>query len=99
MSFWMAGSTLLNFLLRLPFEHLSQSAWGLAAMALAIQVIAVLFSLAGPVPINKRIAKWTPESLPSDWKEQEHGWDLYHCFRTGGLTMGFAILAGSAGLR
>jgi Domain of unknown function (DUF1772) len=98
MPFWMAGSTLLNFLLLLPFEHLSRSAWRLAAMALAIQVIAVLFSLAGPVPINNRIAKWTPESLPPDWKEQEHRWDLYHWFRTGGLTVGFAILAGSAGL-
>jgi hypothetical protein len=68
-------------------------------MALAIPVI-VLFSLAGPVPINNRIAKWTPESFPPDWKEQDHRWDLYHChgFRTGGLTVGFAILAGSVGL-
>jgi Domain of unknown function (DUF1772) len=66
MPFWMRGSTLLNFLLLLPFEHLSASAWRLAAMALAIQVIAVLFSLAGPVPINNRIARWTPESLPPD---------------------------------
>ena len=77
----------------------ANSAWRLAAMALAIQVIAVLFSLAGPVPINNRIAKWTPESLPPDWKEQEHRWDLYPWFRTGGLTVGFAILAGSVGLQ
>jgi Domain of unknown function (DUF1772) len=98
MPFWMAGSTLLNFLLLLPFEHLSRSAWRLAAMALAIQAIAVLFALAGPVPINNRTAKWTPESLPPDWKLQEHRSDLSHWFRTGGLTVGFAILAGSAGL-
>jgi len=98
MPFWMAGSTLLNFLLLLPFEHLSESAWRLAAMALAIQMIAVLFSLAGPVPINNRIAKWTPESLPPDWKEQAHRWDLHHWLRTGGVTVGFAILAGSVGL-
>jgi hypothetical protein len=77
----------------------ASSAWRLAAIALAIQVIAVLFSLAGPVPINDRIAKWTPETIPADWNEQEHRWDLHHWFRTGGLTVGFAILAGSVGLR
>jgi len=65
MPFWMAGSTVLNLLLLLPFEHLNQSAWRLAAIALTIQVSAVLFSLAGPVPINSRIAKWRPESLPN----------------------------------
>jgi len=99
MPFWMTGSTLLNLLLLLPFEHLSQSAWRLAAIAAAIQVFAVLFSLVGPVPINKRIARWTAESLPADWKDQEHRWDLYHWFRTAGLIAAFAILACSLGHR
>ena len=67
MPFWMGGSALLNLLLLLPFEHLNQSAWRLAAIAFAIQVFAVLFSLIGPVPINNRITKWKPESLPGDW--------------------------------
>ncbi|MGB6943818.1 MAG: hypothetical protein WBE37_15575, partial [Bryobacteraceae bacterium] len=50
MPFWMAGSTLLNLLLLLPFEHLNSAAWHLAAIAFMIQVLAVLFSLIGPVP-------------------------------------------------
>src|SRR3984957_15378520 len=95
MPFWMTGSTLLNVLLLLPFEHLNKSAWHLAAIALVIQILAVVFSLAGPVPINNRIAKWAPESLPSDWKAQEHRWDIYHCLRTGGLVGAFAILVAS----
>ena len=99
MPFWMTGSTLLNLLLLLPFEHLSQSAWRLAAIAAAIQVFAVLFSLVGPVPINNRIARWTAESLPADWKDQEHRWDLYHWLRTAGLIAAFAILACSLGHR
>jgi len=99
MPFWMTASTLLNLLLLLPFEHLSQSAWRLTAIAAAIQVFAVLVSLVGPVPINKRIARWTAESLPADWKEQEHRWDLYHWFRTAGLIAAFAILACSLGHR
>jgi hypothetical protein len=99
MPFWMGGSTLLNLLLLLPFEHLSEYAWRLAAIALAIQVFAVVFSLIGPVPINNRIARWTPQSLPDDWKAQEHRWDLYHWFRTCGLIAGFAILIFSIAVR
>jgi uncharacterized membrane protein len=99
MPFWMTGSTLLNLLLLLPFEHLNDSAWRFAAVAFAIQVFAVLFSLAGPVPINNRIAKWTPESLPEKWKEQEHRWDLYHWLRTCGLIVAFALLTLSLGVR
>jgi len=95
MPFWMVGSTLLNVVLLLPFVHLDKTAWNLAAIALAIQILAVGFSLAGPVPINNRIAKWTPESLPSDWKAQEHRWDVYHWLRTSGLVVAFAVLIAS----
>jgi hypothetical protein len=99
MPLWMTGSTLLNLLVILPFEHLNESAWRLAAIAFTIQILAVLFSLAGPVPINKRITKWTPESLPNDWRAQEHRWDVYHWFRTGGLVVGFAMLVLSVAVR
>lgn len=99
MPFWMVGSTLLNLLLLLPFEHLNNSAWHLAAIALAIQVFAVLFSLIGPVPINNQIAKWTPQSLPSGWRTEEHRWDLYHWLRTGALVVAFLILVLSVAVR
>jgi uncharacterized membrane protein len=99
MPFWMAGSTLLNLLLLLRFEHLNDSAWRFAAVAFAIQVVAVLFSLAGPVPINNRIAKWTPESLPENWRAEERRWDLYHWLRTGGLIVAFALLVLSVAVR
>ncbi len=99
MPFWMSGSTLLNLLLLLPFEHLSEPAWRLALIVFAIQVFAVVFSLVGPVPINNRIAKWTPQLLPDDWKAQEHRWDLYHWFRTAGLIVAFALLILSVALR
>jgi uncharacterized membrane protein len=99
MPFWMAGSTLLNVLLLLPFTHLDKPAWQLAAVALAIQIIAVVFSLVGPVPINNRIAKWTPDSLPANWQAQERRWDLYHWVRTFGLVVAFAALVVSIGVR
>jgi uncharacterized membrane protein len=99
MPFWMVGSALLNLLLLLPFEHLNKSAWRLAAIALVIQVLAVLFSLVGPVPINNRIIKWKPESLPNDWRAQEVRWDLYHWIRTCGLIVAFATLVLTVGVR
>jgi uncharacterized membrane protein len=99
MPFWMVGSTVLNLLLVLPIAHLSRPAWRLAAIACAIQVLAIPFSLAGPVPINNRIAKWTPEFLPDDWNAQEHRWDRYHWFRTCGLIAAFALLVASVGVR
>jgi hypothetical protein len=99
MPFWMAGSALLNLLLLLPFEHLNKSAWHLAAIALTIQVVAVVFSLIGPAPISNRIANWTPESLPDDWRAQEQRWDSYHWLRTCGLVAAFAVLVLSVGLR
>ena len=92
MPFWMAGSTLLNLLLLLPIEHLGPTAWRLAAISFGIQVFAVVFSLVGPVPINNRILKWTPDSIPSDWKRQEHTWDVYHAVRTGALCVAFVLL-------
>jgi uncharacterized membrane protein len=91
MPFWMAASTLLNFLLLLV-GGLGGRAWRFAAIAFAIQVLAVLLSLIGPVPINKRIAQWRPETLPIDWQAQEHRWEVYHWVRTALLIGAFTIL-------
>lgn len=92
MPFWMGGSTLLNLLLVLLSQNRDGIPWRLNAAAMAIQIAAVVFSLIGPVPINNRIAKWTPASLPTDWKQQEQRWDLYHWLRTCGLILAFVLL-------
>jgi uncharacterized membrane protein len=95
MPFWMAGSTLLNLALLLPFAHLTGVAWLLTAISAAIQVLAIVFSLIGPVPINNRVKTWTPDSLPADWQELEDRWGLYHWLRTIGLIVAFALLVAS----
>ena len=99
MPFWMTASTLGNLLLLLPFADFTSIAWRFAAISGGIQVCAVLFSLAAPVPINNRIARWTPGSLPAHWKTQEHRWDQYDSLRTCGLVVAFALLALSMGAR
>jgi uncharacterized membrane protein len=92
MPFWMAGSTLLNLLILLPFMHLSPLAWQMAATGAGIQVFCIVFSLIGAVPINNRITTWTAAKLPTDWKAQEHLWAIYHWVRTFALIVAFALL-------
>jgi hypothetical protein len=85
MPYWMAGCALLILLLLLPFEHLNPSVWHLFATAFIIQIATVVFSLVAPVPINTRITTWVSSSLPSNWREEDRRWDIYHWFRTSGL--------------
>jgi len=99
MPFWMTGSALLNLILLLPFEGLAGFAWRLTAVAFAIQIGAIIFSLAAPVPINNRISRWISSSLPGDWKKQEHLWDIYHWFRTAALVIAFGLLSLSLATR
>lgn len=98
MPFWMSASTLLNLALLLPFAGLKGTAWSFAAIAFAIQACAVLFSIIFPVPINNRIMRWTPATIPQDWRAQERRWDAFHSFRTLGLIGSFALLTLSLAL-
>jgi uncharacterized membrane protein len=92
MPFWFAGSTLVNLLILLPFEHLNGSAWRLSAIALVLQVFAVVLSVTLAVPINNRIAGWTVVSIPGNWRALERRWDFYHAFRTCALVVALALL-------
>jgi hypothetical protein len=95
----MAGSAVLNLVLLLPFDGLNRLSWRFAASAFAIQIVASIFSLIAPVPINNRISKWLTASLPADWKSQEHRWDVYHWLRTCALIVAFGFLALSLAVR
>lgn len=92
MPLWMGGSMVLNVLLLLPFQHLNGTAWRFAAIAFAIQLVTILFSVSVPVPINNQISKWKVGSLPENWREMERRWDVYHWLRTFGLVIAFVLL-------
>jgi hypothetical protein len=96
MPFWMIASTVLNLLLLFPSAHLGAIAGHLAQAAFALQIFAVAFSLAGPVPINNRTRLWTSTNLPADWRAQERRWDIYHWIRTAALIAAFVLLVLSA---
>lgn len=90
MPFWYIGSMVLGAVW-------AAVAWGGAeaacvATAGALLVLSVLMSVALLVPINSRVARWTRESVPADWKEQLGRWDRFHWVRVGVLIAAFVLL-------
>ncbi|MCP9211806.1 DUF1772 domain-containing protein [Streptomyces cucumeris] len=65
---------------------------GLVAAAAALLVLSVLMSIVLLVPINSRVARWTKDSLPADWKEQLGRWDRFHYGRVGVIVTAFVLL-------
>ena len=58
----------------------------MAGLILYIGVLVI--TLLVNVPIDNRIKRWTPATLPSNWKDLRDRWQLFHTLRT------FASLAG-----
>ncbi|MCX4637117.1 DUF1772 domain-containing protein [Streptomyces platensis] len=90
MPFWYIGSVVLGAVWAVP-------AWGdagagLVITATALLVLSVLMSIALLVPINSRVARWTPGSVPADWKQQLGRWDRFHFVRVGVIVTAFVLL-------
>ncbi|WP_157878844.1 hypothetical protein [Streptomyces sp. CT34] len=50
-------------------------------------------SVARLVPISSRVARWTHDSLPADWKQQIGRRDRFHHVRVGIIVAAFALPA------
>ncbi|MGP3978168.1 anthrone oxygenase family protein [Streptomyces sp. 8N114] len=90
MPVWYIGSVVLGVLW-------AALAWGGAAAGLvtaatALLVLSVLMSIVLLVPIASRGARWTPESVPADWKQQIGRWDRFHYVRIGVIVTAFALM-------
>jgi hypothetical protein len=44
------------------------------------------------VPINSRVARWSADSLPPDWRAQVTRWDRFHSIRVTVIVAAFALL-------
>jgi len=62
------------------------------AASIILMVLAIVYSVAVEVPINNRVAAWTMDTLPADWKIFRDKWDVHHRWRVGLLTISFALL-------
>ncbi len=68
---------------------------GLAASGI-LWLVASVYSITTEVPINNRIASWTKEAPPANWKNFRRRWDLLHRWRMVLLLVALAFLiAGS----
>jgi Domain of unknown function (DUF1772) len=94
MPFWYA----LCFVLLAVEAYLRRRApsHGLVLIAVVIWLAAILYTVTTLVPINNRIAAWTPASLPPTWRQDHEKWDKLHRWRI--LLLIIAILCLTWGL-
>jgi len=92
MPIWYALALVL--ILGAAFEHrpLSNGPGLFLALAAALWITAILFSVTLLVPINNRIAKIDPEHPYDCWLQDRCRWDQLHQVRVALLTMAFVLL-------
>jgi uncharacterized membrane protein len=81
----------------LLFRSRSTTAAWLAVIGLLLMIAVMVITLAVEVPIDDLIAKWTEETLPSNWQEIRARWAAFHTLRTF-LSLGAVAAAVGAGL-
>ncbi|MEU0838440.1 DUF1772 domain-containing protein [Streptomyces sp. NPDC005962] len=91
MPFWYIGSVVLGAVW-------AALAWGGAgasviATGTALLVLSVVMSILLLVPINSRVATWSHEGAPADWKQQMRRWERFHYVRVGVIVLAFALFA------
>ncbi|MBM9507938.1 DUF1772 domain-containing protein [Actinacidiphila acididurans] len=90
MPFWYIGSLVLSVIC--AALAWGDSGAGQIVTATGLLVLSVVMSVALLVPINSRVARWTRESLPPDWKQQMARWDRFHYVRVAVIVAAFALL-------
>jgi len=55
--------------------------WGLDAVGCALSLSTIGITIAINGPLNRRIASWTPDRLPSDWQDFVQRWNMAHVIR------------------
>jgi uncharacterized membrane protein len=82
MPFWYALVLLLSVAdAALRWRNFQQvDIWILASSAL--WGVAIVYTIIWLVPINNRVASWTPDYSPPGWREDRKRWDVLHRWRT-----------------
>ena len=63
----------------------------------ALLVVALIITLRVNVPIDGAIARWTVDTLPSDWTAIRNRWEVYHAARTFISLAGFGSALAAVG--
>jgi uncharacterized membrane protein len=67
-------------------------AFALSLIALVFIVGDMAVTLAGNVPINKQVQRWSVAKPPAEWAELRDRWERLHTIRTMLIVSGFAFL-------
>ncbi|MFE2442292.1 anthrone oxygenase family protein [Streptomyces melanosporofaciens] len=91
MPFWYIGSVVLGAVW-------AAATWGDAGASLVtagtlLLVLSVVMSITLLVPINSRVATWSREGVPADWRQQVVRWDRFHYVRVGVIVLAFTLFA------
>ncbi|MFF1560502.1 anthrone oxygenase family protein [Streptomyces sp. NPDC058279] len=70
--------------------------WGAAGAPLiaagaGLLVVSVVMSILLLVPINSRVATWSRDGVPADWKQQVNRWDRFHYVRVAVIIAAFTL--------
>jgi len=92
MPFWYILVLLLALAETVIQWHQSGHLPGWFAASAILLVLVILYTVTTMVPINNRIASWTKDPAPADWKTFRSRWDWHHRWRVVLLTIAFAFL-------
>lgn len=92
MPFWMAGTLSAHLLLAWYVWNSHRHAAMFTLYAAAVWAVIIVFSVALPVPINRRVGLWNPSDLPANWESERKLWDRYNSIRVVLIGMAFILL-------
>ncbi|MGA2904097.1 MAG: DUF1772 domain-containing protein [Candidatus Korobacteraceae bacterium] len=96
MPFWYALVLLLTAATFYAGPALSSITGKLLLTSSVLWLLAIVFSLIFPAPLNSRIAAWQVKALPATWRSDALRWDRLHALRMGILFAALVCLVASA---
>jgi len=95
MSFWYPLTLLLALAVTFVAHTARTTPWWLALASTVLLALISVYSVLLPVPINNRVARWQPDSVPANWRDLRRRWDLLHDIRVVFLVIALILLVAS----
>lgn len=96
MPFWYIAVALLTIAVTWMGPSFRSTSGRLLLAASILWLVAIVYTVILPAPLNSRIGAWPLESLPGDWQAQYRRWDNLHAIRMFMLVAAFECLVVSA---
>jgi hypothetical protein len=67
----------------------------LALGSVALSALIIVYTVILPAPLNSKIARWQPDSVPDNWREMRRRRDRLHAVRVVFLVIALILLIAS----